>query len=289
MDSLSLTDRAARAMWRILPKGALSGAIGWGASRRLPSALRVQVLSRFAANYGIDVTEAEKPLSEYGGLDDFFTRRLRPDLRPIDARGDAVVSPADGTVVDCGRAVAGKLIQAKGVFFELSELLADDGAAARLEGGAYLITYLSPRDYHRVHSPLSGRVVGWTHVPGSLFSVNGKSVLREPGLFTRNERFITFIEGSAGLVAVVMVAAVGVGHVTASYDSEVATHDARFVRAAVRRRVYDTPRLIARGDELGIFHLGSTTIAVFEAGKVELDPLAAGISTRMGASVGRVL
>jgi phosphatidylserine decarboxylase len=289
MDSLSLTDRAARAMWRLLPKGALSGAIGWGASRRLPTPLRAKLLSGFARSYGIDVSEAEKPLVEYGGFDEFFTRRLRAGARPIDATPGAVVSPADGTVVDCGVASAGKLIQAKGVFFELSELLADDAAAARLEGGAYLITYLSPRDYHRVHSPVGGRVVGWNHVPGDLFSVNGKSVLREPGLFTRNERFVTFVEGDAGFAAVVMVAAVGVGHITAAYDSDVATHDARFVRAAVRRRVYDAPRPIARGDELGTFHLGSTTIAVFQPGKVALDAFEAGASTKMGALVGHIL
>jgi phosphatidylserine decarboxylase len=289
MDSLSLTDRAARAIWRILPKGALSGAIGWGASRHLPARFRVGLLSHFARNYGIDMAEAEKPLAEYRGFDEFFTRRLRPGARPIDAQPDSVISPADGTVVDCGTVSAGRLIQAKGVFFELSELLADEAAAARLEGGAYLITYLSPRDYHRVHSPVDGRVVGWIHVPGSLFSVNGKSVLREPGLFTRNERFITLIEGPCGLAAVVMVAAVGVGHVTASYDAEVATHDARFVRASVRRRTYDAPRAIARGEELGVFHLGSTTIVVFEPGKVALSPHAPGSATRMGASVGRVL
>ena len=276
-------------MWRLLPKEALSGAIGWGASRRLPPPFREKLLSRFARTYGIDVEEAEKPLAEYAGFDEFFTRRLRDGARPIDSRPGSVVSPADGTVVDCGVASAGKLIQAKGVFFDLSQLLADEAAAARLSGGAYLITYLSPRDYHRVHFPLAGRVVGWNHIPGELFSVNGKSVLREPGLFTRNERFVTFIEGSAGFAAVVMVAAVGVGHVTATYDAEVATHESRFVQAAVRRRVYGTPRPVSRGDELGVFHLGSTTIAVFEPGKVGLDALEPGASTKMGASVGRVL
>ena len=276
-------------MWRIAPKWALSGVVGWWASRPLPSWMRAGTLSRFARSYGIDVDGAEKPLIEYGSVDEFFTRRLRSDARPIAGGADCVISPADGTVVDCGTVSAGKLIQAKGVFFQLSELLADEDIAGRLEGGAYLITYLSPRDYHRVHSPVAGRVVGWNHVPGTLFSVNGKSVLREPGLFTRNERFVTFVEGAAGLAAVVMVAAVGVGHVTATYDTDVATHDTGFIDAAVRRRVYETPRPIGRGDELGIFHLGSTTIVVFEPGKVKLDPLAAGASTKMGASVGRVL
>jgi phosphatidylserine decarboxylase len=273
----------------MVPKRTLSGAIGWGASRGLPSRVRSGVLARFARSYGIDVAEAEKPLSEYSGVDDFFTRRLRAGARPVDPRPGVVVSPADGTVVDCGVVSQGKLLQAKGVLFELAELLADEAPARRLESGAYLITYLSPKDYHRVHSPIEGRVIGWNHIPGTLFSVNAKSVLREPGLFVRNERFITLIESPAGLVAVVMVAAVGVGHVTASYDPDVATHHARFQRAGVRRRHYERPIPVGRGDELGIFHLGSTTIVVFEPGKVALDPLAVGTSTKMGIAVGRVL
>jgi phosphatidylserine decarboxylase len=273
----------------MVPKRALSGAIGWGAKRSLPSGMRVGVLSRFARNYGIDVTEAEKPLSEYSGLDEFFTRRLRAGARPIDQDPRSVISPADGTVVECGLATAGKLIQAKGVSFTLADLLADQEAAAKLEGGAYLITYLSPRDYHRVHAPIAGRVIGWHHLPGALFSVNGKSVLREPGLFVRNERFVSLIESAAGLVAVVMVAAIGVGHVTAAYDADVATHESRFRRAAVRSRRYDVPKAIGRGDELGTFHLGSTTIAVFQPGRVALDPVASGTPMRMGAAIGRTL
>jgi phosphatidylserine decarboxylase len=248
------------------------------------------MLSRFARIYGINVSEAEKPLAEYEGFDDFFTRKLKPGLRPIDETPGRVVSPADGKVVECGIVNAGQLLQAKGSFFELSGLLDDPAAASRLEGGAYLITYLSPKDYHRVHSPVAGRVVGWRHIPGTLFSVGAESIRCEPGLFVRNERFVTFIEmDGGGLAAVVMVAAVGVGHVTVSYDAEVATHGPRFLKAAVRHRSYDNPLPIARGEELGIFHLGSTTIAVFHPGRVVLDPLATGSPTKMGAGIGRVV
>src|SRR3954467_9261293 len=172
MGSLSLSDRAARSIWRMVPKRALSGAIGWGAARGLPPRLRGGLIERFARIYGIDVTEAEKPLAEYAGIDEFFTRRLRAGARPIGDDPASVTSPADGKVVECGLAEAGMLIQAKGVLFSLSDLLADADAAAKLEGGAYLITYLSPKDYHRVHSPIAGRVIGWQHVPGSLFAVN---------------------------------------------------------------------------------------------------------------------
>jgi phosphatidylserine decarboxylase len=277
-------------MWRIVPKRALSGAIGWGGRRGIPARLRSAVLTRFARAYGIDVSEAEKPLEEYADFDDFFTRRLRSGCRPVDQAPGHVVSPSDGTVVESGVVTEGKLIQAKGVDFSLAELLADEQAAGCLEGGPYAIAYLSPKDYHRVHAPVSGTVVAWHHVPGTLFSVNAKSVLWERGLFIRNERFVTLIESEeAGLVAVVMVAAVGVGHVTASYDSEVATHGVQFLRAAVRHRRYEVPRPVARGDELGIFHLGSTTIAIFQPGRVTLDPLASGGALKMGARLGRTI
>jgi phosphatidylserine decarboxylase len=288
MGGLSFSDRAARSVWRIVPKRALSGAIGWGGSRGIPQRLRTAVLSRFARAYGIDVSEAEKPLNEYQGFNEFFTRRLRPEARPIEGTPGRVVSPADGTVTESGVVDEGKLLQAKGVFFGLAELLADPEAAARLEGGAYLITYLSPKDYHRVHSPVSGRIVGWHHVPGTLFMVGAKSIVREPGLFIRNERLVTLIESDVGLVAVVMVAAVGVGHITVSYDPEIATHGASFLRAAVRHRRYDVARPIGRGEELGIFHLGSTTIVVFQRGKVALDALASGSAIKMGVGIGRV-
>src|SRR5262245_22437894 len=289
MGGLSFSDRARRSMWRMVPKRAVSGAIGWGVSLGIPAKLRTLMLTRFARIYGIDISEAEKPVTEYAGFDEFFTRKLRPGARPIDETPGRVTSPADGTIVECGLATAGKLLQAKGSDFDLASLLDDPQAASQLQGGGYLITYLSPKDYHRVHSPVTGRVVGWRHVPGTLFSVGAASIRREPGLFVRNERFITLIEmDGGGLVAVVMVAAVGVGHVTVSYDPEVATHRPQFFRAALRQRQYDEPKPIRRGEELGIFHLGSTTIAVFEPGRVVLDALMSGASTKMGVGIGRV-
>jgi phosphatidylserine decarboxylase len=245
------------------------------------------MLTRFARIYGIDPSEAEKPIGEYSSFDDFFTRKLRAGARPIEDAPGAIVSPADGKVVESGMVEAGKLLQAKGTLFSLEELLGDADFARRLEGGPFLITYLSPMDYHRVHSPVGGRVLGWRHIPGVLFPVNARSVLREPRLFVSNERFVTFIESEAGLAAVVMVAAVGVGHVTASYDDDIATHRSSFLKAGVSARTYDVPRPIARGGELGIFHLGSTTIIVFEKDRVVLDPLASASPIKMGVGIGR--
>ncbi len=277
-----------RSAWRAAPQRTLSTVIGWGSKRRLPRALRRSVLARFAAIYGIDVGEAERDLPDYESLQDFFTRRLRAGLRPIDAAADSVVAPSDGVVCDTGLVTQGKLLEAKGAAFTLADLLADPDLASRLNGGSFLVTYLSPRDYHRVHSPVAGRVTSWTHIPGKLFPVGSGSVAREPGLFARNERFVTVIEGPAGLTALVMVAAVGVGHITASYDSEVATHSKGFGAAGVRRKCLPEPIAIERGGELGIFNLGSTTIAVFQPGRVALNSLPCDVPLRMGERVGHI-
>jgi phosphatidylserine decarboxylase len=292
MSILPFRERVVRSLWRVAPQRALSQLIGWSATRVLPGPARAALLASFARQYGIDVGEAEKPLEEYTGLQDFFTRKLRPDARPLPADPDVVVSSADGRVVETGHVTEGQLIDAKGVGFSLSLLLGDPEAARRLEGGAYAITYLSPRDYHRVHAPVEGKVVAWHHIPGLLFPVNERSVAREPKLFSRNERLVTLLEGRAGLAAVVMVAAVGVGHITVSYDREVATHDDRFSDGTSRTRRFTGEGAgqvtLARGDEVGVFNLGSTTVVVFEPGRVVLDPIAPGTAIRMGAALGKI-
>jgi len=288
MSTLSFGERVVRSAWRVTPQWALSQIVGWGARRSLPSPVRAPFLRLFARKYGIDVSEAEKPVEEYSGLQEFFTRRLRAGARPVDQTPGSVVYPADGTVVDGGVVSLGKLIDAKGVSFTLTELLSDESLAARLDGGAYQVTYLSPRDYHRVHSPAAGCVLAWHYIPGKLFPVNDRSVQREPGLFAKNERFVTVLDGEAGLCALVMVAAVGVGHITASYDPDVATHADGFSSGRVRMKTLQPPPALARGDEVGVFNLGSTTIVVFEPGRVALEALPVGSAVRMGRPMGRI-
>jgi len=289
MDDLSFGDWAARTAWRLFPKRAFSSAVGFGAGIAVPAKLRRVVLERFANTYGIDLSEAEHPLEAYEGVDQLFTRRLKPGARPIDPDPRLLAAPSDGVVVQAGLADGDKLIQAKGTFFSLETLVGDPAIGRALAGGSYVITYLSPKDYHRVHAPVGDRVIGWRHVPGTLFSVNDKSVLRERELFAKNERFVTFLDGPAGLCAVAMVAAVGVGHVTASYDADVATHGRFFAEAGLRHRTYDDARPLTKGAEIGIFHLGSTSIAVFAPGRVRLRDLPAGTVVRMGETIGEIV
>jgi phosphatidylserine decarboxylase len=289
MPNLPLGERVVRTTWRLAPKKLISRVIGWGARRKLPRPLQTSVLRAYAKAYRLEPGEAEHPLDRYTSLQDFFTRRLGPGLRPLPADESLVVAPSDGTICDAGLATAGRLLEAKGSLFTLRDLLADDRLAASLAGGPYVVIYLSPRDYHRVHFPTSGKVLSWSHIPGKLFPVGDRSVRREPGLFARNERFVTVIEGPAGRCAVVMVAAVGVGHITASYDPEVATHAGGFATGTVRRKRFDSPPAVVRGQELGIFNLGSTTVTIYEPGRIELRELVSNAPIKMGVPVGRIL
>jgi len=261
--------------------------VGAVARTPLPRFLRRPVYATFARRVGADLSEVERPLDEYGCLDDFFVRRLKPGARPIASDPDVVVSPCDGTIAESGAATAGHLIQAKGIDYKLASLIPDASAAARFEGGVYLTIYLAPRDYHRVHFPADGGVNGFQHVPGALFPVNALAVRNIGGLFTLNERLITFVDTSFGEVALVMVAATGVGHMTVTYDS-VETRGRGRGKARPGPRVrYTGSRPVERGGELGAFHLGSTVVLLFEPGRVKLAPLAHGQRIRLGEPIAR--
>ena len=141
---------------KLLPKSALSSAVGKVSRSPAPSAMHRAAIWAFARTFQVDASEAEQPLSDYATFAEFFTRRLRAGSRPIAQGEKVVVSPVDGTVSQVGYSASGHCLQAKGISFSLDKLLQDPEAAGRFEGGAFATLYLSPRDYHRVHAPLSG-------------------------------------------------------------------------------------------------------------------------------------
>jgi phosphatidylserine decarboxylase len=241
------------------PKKAGSAAVGVAARAGLPRPLREPFLGRFAAAYGIDLAEAEKPLGDYTSFLDFFTRRLKPGLRLQDPPvPGALNSPVDGALIASGRVEDGSLIQAKGLPYRLDELLAGDPLAFRFAGGAYATLYLSPRDYHRIHVPCSGRVLAAGRIEGELWPVNDASTTFTPGLYVRNRRAYWIAEGNgvdAGLdVAAVLVAATHVGGVVV---------DPRWLAGRTlenRARLAVDGLACAYGDDLGVFELGSTVV-----------------------------
>jgi phosphatidylserine decarboxylase len=271
-------------LMRIVPRSALSTAVGRATRIRAPAALHQVAMKVFARRYNVDLHEAELALENYPTFAEFFTRRLKPGARPIDGGEKVVVSPVDGTVSQIGYVEGGECFQAKGVRYPVEKLLADPAGARRFAGGAYSTIYLAPRDYHRIHAPLPGRITGYSYIPGELWPVNRASVRLQDQLFCLNERLTTYLETAAGQVAVVKVGATCVARIRAAYD-EVITHTGG--RAKVH--CYPAPIPIARGAELGVFEMGSTVILLFEPGRVRWDEgLREESVVRMGTRIGEL-
>lgn len=275
---------------RRLPQPALSRLAGRLADVRIPRAFRGAVLGAFARALRIDITEAEKPLGEYPTLDAFFVRRLRSGARSWPADPRAVAAPVDGLFGEAGRIEDGRLLQAKGRWYTVAELLADDDESARFHQGAFVTLYLGPRHYHRIHAPVTGRVTDLRRVAGALLPVNAAAVAGIDRLFPRNERAICMLDGPAGRVAVVAIGAFNVGRITASFlpsgngaGTQVTNlHGAGFLSGRI-----EPPVAVERGNEIMAFHLGSTVVLLFEPERVELEPsIESGNEVRLGASLG---
>ncbi len=286
------TWRLLLAMLGRLPHRSMSRSFGRIADLPIPRAARGTVHRSFARAVGIDLGEVELPLTEYETLNAFFVRRLRGGARSWPTDTDAMASPVDGIVGQFGRVVRGRAIQAKGHDYSVADLLADDTEARTFEGGSFLTIYLSPRHYHRIHTPAAGTVSRAVHVAGPLLPVNAPAVMHVPGLFARNERLICFIDSPAGRVAVAAVGAYNVGRISAAFDPEW-NGDGRGSWVTNRRvsspthRSYDPPVPIARAAEIMAFHLGSTVVLLFPSG-IELGAgLAPGTEVRVGDVVAR--
>ncbi len=235
----------------------LSRVTGRLSDLRLPGWLLVPMIRAYARAYRADLEEAALPPSAYPTFGAFFTRRLRDGSRPIDAASGVLVSPSDSRLSAIGRVPGdGRLEQVKGETYGIDVLLASDGEAARFQGGHHATLYLSPAMYHRVHSPVDGEVVGWRYVPGRLFPVNAAGVRSVPGLLTRNERVVVLLETPAhGPVAVVLVGAANVGRISLAFADLVTNRG--HAPGSFRP---NAPIPIRRGDEIGVFNLGSTVV-----------------------------
>lgn len=255
-----------------LPQGALSRSFGRLADLPIPRPLRPAVLGAFARAVGVDLTEAERPIAEYGSLNDFFVRRLRPGARSWPTESGVLASPVDGIAGQVGRVEEGRIVQAKGHLYTVAELLGDEEEATRFEGGSFLTLYLSPRHYHRIHAPVGGTIEMARHIPGELLPVNGPAVMHVPRLFARNERLLCYIDGELGRVAVVAVGAYNVGRISAAFDPDWHAPIGRGSWVTNRRGLetathrYRPPVPIRQGEELMAFHLGSTVVLLLEPG-----------------------
>ncbi|WP_291270915.1 archaetidylserine decarboxylase [Geothrix sp.] len=270
----------------LYPKKLGSRVVGWAAAKRLPAAWREPLLGRFARHYGIDLAEAEFPLADYPSLQALFTRRLRPGLRPQEGPLPGYLnSPVDARIIASGRIEAGTAIQAKGLPYRVAELLKHERGAERFEGGHYLTLYLSPKDYHRIHVPLEGRVSAVSHVEGELWPVNDASTGHVPRLYERNRRATWIALGTGpceGLeVAAVLVGATHVGGVVI---------DGRWLGGRDLPKDGGFPVSLlpcAPGEDLGTFEFGSTVVLLVGGPRArDWAPLRAEGAVRMGQRLG---
>jgi len=262
---LRLRDRLAVLPQYLLPKRQVTRWAGSVATSR--AAWTRRLIPLFIARYGVDMTEAVDPDPlHYATFNDFFTRALHPDSRPIAAT--PFISPVDGEVVQCGRIEGDQLLQAKGHRYSVCSLLAGEAALAEsFQDGTAVTLYLSPRDYHRIHMPCDGRLLGMTYVPGSLFSVNPATVRGIPGLFARNERVICVFDAATGPFVMTLIGATIVGGIATTWHGSVNPQRNGDIR---KWRYTDDPVELRRGEEMGRFFVGSTVVMLFTAGTLRL-------------------
>jgi phosphatidylserine decarboxylase len=231
------------------------------------------------------MSEAAQPdLEAYPSFNAFFTRPLKQGIRTLDTAD--IVCPADGAISQLGAIKEGLLFQAKGRYFSTEELLGgDEERAALFNGGRFATIYLSPRDYHRVHMPLAGRLTATTYIPGKLFSVNGVTASNVDRLFARNERLVCYFDTEAGPMAMILVGAMVVAGIETVWSGQVAPPPKRPV--TVDHAKLPEPVQLDKGAEMGRFMLGSTVILLFPEGSMEWqEHYQEGTVTRLGEALG---
>lgn len=239
--------------------------------------------------YGVNMAEAkDADLAAYDSFNQFFTRELKPGARSIAPEADAIASPADGAVSQAGPVEAGRIFQAKGHAYTALELLGGDAERAQpFENGCFATIYLSPKDYHRLHMPLTGVLREMVHIPGRLFSVNTATAGAVPNLFARNERVACIFDTDAGPMALILVGAIFVSSVETVWHGVVTPPT---ISAPSNWRYADQTIRLEKGAEMGRFNMGSTIIVLFAKDKTAWNPeLQAGQPVRLGERIGRCL
>lgn len=246
--------------------------------------IRRWLIDTVVRRFDVDLDEAaESDPAAYPTFNAFFTRALKPGARVPDPDPRALLMPADGRISQCGAIERGRIFQAKGRSFTAAELLASQAAATPYADGLFATVYLSPRDYHRVHMPWTGRLLETVHVPGRLFSVGPDAVASVPRLFARNERLVCHFETSFGPMAVVMVGALLVSGVETVWSGE---EIPAYGNRVTTRTWTSEDIVLERFEEMARFNYGSTVIVLLPPGVAELAPgLAAETPVRVGQAL----
>lgn len=244
------------------------------------------LINLFIMIFKVNMQEAEKPFADhYTSFNRFFTRELKPGSREWSVDADSVLCPVDGSVSQLGHIDELHVFQAKGKDYSVEQLLAgEQQLCERFRRGQFATLYLSPRDYHRIHMPVSGKLVKTIYVPGKLFAVNNAAVTTVDGLFARNERFISIFDTPLGYMAMVMVGALFVGSMETVWAGQITPATERILTS----RSFENEEVsLEQGQELGRFNMGSTVIMLFEHDRIRwLNTLQAGDKIQVSQQLG---
>jgi phosphatidylserine decarboxylase len=250
-------------------------------------ALKNFLITQIATRYGVNWDESiTKDLNDFKSFNHFFTRELKAGARPLTTEHGAIASPADGVVSQAGKIENGDIFQAKGKSFTVIDLLGGDATRAeKFKDGQFTTIYLSPKDYHRLHQPISGTLREMVHVPGKLFSVNGATTEAVNGLFAKNERVVAIFDTQIGQVALVLVGAIFVSSIETVWHGVVTPPTSKTIRSWHYDK--DAPTLTI-GEEMGRFNMGSTIIVLFEKDKMNWNTdFIAGKAVKIGEKIGQ--
>lgn len=227
-------------------------------------------IPHFAKTYQIPVEEAEKEIQEYSSLNDFFTRRLKEGVRFINPAADALVSPVDALITGMGEIKNGTILNIKGQQYTISEMLQNEQQEQAFHNGSYIVLYLSPRDYHRIHAPISAEIIKHEHKLGKVYPVNNFGLTQMKRVLSRNERLITYLKNEATEIAVVKVGALNVASIQLSDQLQSTS--------------------IQKGAELAYFEFGSTVVLLIKEGTFQFEEqLEEGEKVKLGQKLGRVI
>ena len=277
-------DKLLTVLQMLLPHHLLSRSMEWLTRRRWPL-FKDLFIRAFIRLYGVDMNQARySDPKYYRSFNEFFTRELAPGARPVSNTPGTVVCPVDGTVSQSGEIVADQIFQAKGIDYSLAKLLGGAGhIIEHFRDGRFATIYLSPRDYHRIHMPVTGTLRESIYIPGRLFSVNRRTTHNLPGLFARNERLVTLFDTEFGPMALILVGALFVSGIETVWDGKITRH------TSSRHRHFDkVPAIVLnQGEEMGRFNMGSTVILLFNDSITLGDSIIADTPVNMGQPIAR--
>jgi phosphatidylserine decarboxylase len=250
--------------------------------------LKNYLINYFIKRHNVNMQEAiQTDPFAYASFNEFFTRKLKSTVRPIAIDPMQIISPADGTVAEAGKIEVNQIIQAKSHSFSISDLLGGSSIdSSHFINGNFCTIYLAPHDYHRVHMPIDGNLEQMLFIPGKLFSVSTQTSELIPNLFARNERLVTIFDTQIGKVAIILVGAMIVGSIETSWEKHISPPHNKHIR----NWNYDHEIKLTKGQDLGLFKLGSTVITLLPNNKVILNKnITRGEKILMGQSIASII